>query len=158
MKYTDSLRRELLNYLEKPYTHGTFKDIVENFPENLINENPAGLPYTFWQMLEHIRISQLDMIDFIRNPDYKELQWPKDYWPADDQKATAKMWYESVKKYYEDIETLKKIISDPDTDFFVPLPHGSGQTIFREVVQIIDHASYHLGQFIVMRRLADAWK
>jgi hypothetical protein len=158
MKNNDLLRNELLNYLEKPHTHGTFSHIIKDFPKKLMNEKPAGLPYSFWQMLEHIRISQFDMIDFIRNPNYKELEWPKDYWPGDNEKADTKMWNESVKKYHEDIEALKKIINDPKTDFFIPIPHGTGQTILKEVIQIIDHASYHLGQFLVMRRLAGEWE
>ena len=87
MKNNDLLRNELLNYLEGRHTHASLAEIVKDFPEKLMNEKPAGLPYSFWQMLEHIRISQFDMIDFIRNPNYKELEWPKDYWPADDEKA-----------------------------------------------------------------------
>jgi uncharacterized damage-inducible protein DinB len=158
MKNDDSLRKELLNYLEKPHTHGTFANIVKDFPEKLINEKPAGLPYSFWQMLEHICISQFDMVNFIRNPNYKEMEWPKDYWPDDKEKATIKMWKECSKKYEEDIEALKKIIEDPKTDLFAPIPHGKGQTIFKEALQIIDHASYHLGEFLVMRRLAGAWR
>jgi hypothetical protein len=158
MKNDDSLRKELLAYLERPHTHAPFEHIAGGLPEKLINVKPEGLPYSFWQMLEHIRISQFDMIDFMTNPKYKEMDWPKDYWPDDKQKATAKMWKDSVKKCDKDIELLKKIIKDPKTDFFAPIPHGHGQTIFREVIQIIDHASYHLGEFIVMRRLAGAWK
>lgn len=157
MKNTGFLRKELLSYIEKAHTHGTFADIVKDFPEKLMNEKPAGLPYSFWQMLEHIRISQFDMIDFLKNPDYKELEWPKDYWPPESEKATAEMWNESVKQYAEDIEKLRKIIEDPETDFFAPIPHGTGQTILKEVLQIIDHASYHLGQLLVMRRLVGEW-
>lgn len=152
------LRKELISYVEHPHTHMTFADAVKNFPEKLMNEKPHGLPYTFWQLLEHIRISQIDMIDFLQNANYKELSWPKDYWPDGDQKATAKMWNDAVKQYEKDIEKLKKIIEDPKTDLHAPIPHGQGQTIFREVLQIIDHASYHMGQFIVMRRLIGEWK
>lgn len=155
MDTENSLRKELLNYLERPHTHGTLTDIVKDFPENLINERPGNLPYSFWQMLEHIRISQFDMVDFIRNPNYKELQWPKDYWPAEE--ANPKMWNEAIEKFQNDIDALKKIVEDPKTDLFAPIPHGTGQTIFREVMQIVDHNSYHFGQFIAMRRLAKAW-
>ncbi len=157
MKNTNSLREHLLKYLGHPHTHMAFADAVKNFPERLINEKPAGLPYSFWQLLEHMRISQLDMIDFIQTADYKVLEWPKDYWPGDDQKANAAMWNDSVKKYIDDVETLKKIINDPKTDLLAKIPHGSGQTILKEVLQIIDHESYHMGQLIVMRRLAGEW-
>jgi uncharacterized damage-inducible protein DinB len=158
MNNDQALRKALIDYLEHPHTHAPFMDAVKNFPEKLMNEKPNNLPYSFWQLLEHIRISQFDMIDFMHNPDYKEMEWPKDYWPTDSQKATAKMWNESVKKYEKDIETLKKIIEDPKLDMLAPIPHGQGQTILREVLQIIDHASYHIGEFIVMRRLTGEWK
>lgn len=152
------LRNELVNYLEHPHTHGTLPDAVKNFPEKLMNEKPPNIPYSFWQLLEHIRVSQFDMVDFIRNPDYKEMKWPADYWPDDKQKATKKMWDDAVKKYEDDIQALKKIIEDPKTDLFAPIPHGTGQTILREALQIIDHAGYHIGQFIAMRRMVGEWK
>lgn len=158
MSNDQTLREALIGYLEHPHTHASFVDAAKNFPEKLMNEKPNGLPYSFWQMLEHIRISQIDMIDFMHNPNYKEMEWPRDYWPADSQKATAKMWNDSVKKYEKDYETLIKILQDPKFDLFAPIPHGQGQTILLEVLQIIDHNSYHLGQFIVMRRLAGEWK
>ena len=153
----ENLRKELIQYFERPHTHALFANAVKNFPEKLMNEKPPNLPYNFWQMLEHIRISQWDMIDFIRNPDYKEMKWPADYWPGDNEKATAKMWNDAVKKFDKDLADLKKIIEDPKTDLFAPIPHGNGQSIFREALQIIDHASYHMGQLIVMRRMVGEW-
>ncbi len=152
------LIKELSNYLEHPHTHRIFSDIVKDFPEKLMNEKPQNIPYTFWQLLEHIRISQFDMLDFIQNPNYNEIKWPEDYWPDSNEKATRKMWDEAINKYEEDIKSLKKIIEDPEVGFFAPIPHGTGQTIFREMLQIIDHASYHIGQFIVMRRMVNQWK
>jgi len=158
MENENKLRQELIHYLERPHTHAVLADAVKDFPDKLMNEKPLNIPYSFWQMLEHIRISQWDMIDFIRNPNYKEIEWPKDYWPDDNEKATAKMWNDAVKKFEQDLADLKKIIEDPKTDLFAPIPHGSGQTIFREALQIIDHASYHMGQLIVMRRMVGEWK
>ena len=152
-----SLREHLINYLEKLHTHMLLQDAVKDLPEELINQKPGGLPYSFWDMLEHIRISQIDMIDFIHDPNYKEMEWPKDYWPKPGGKATKKMWDESLKQCEKDLDILKKIINDPKIDLFAPIAHGSGQTIFREVLQIVDHAGYHIGQIIVMRRLADNW-
>lgn len=151
------LREQLINYLEKPHTHMLLSDAVKDLPEELINQKPGGLPYSFWDMLEHIRISQFDMIDFIQNPNYKEMSWPKEYWPKKGSKATKKMWDEATRQYDKDLETLKEIIKNPKSDLFAPIEHGNGQTIFREVLQIIDHAGYHIGQFIVMRRLANNW-
>ena len=158
MENNDLLRKELLNYLEGRHTHAPYTEIVKEFPEKLMNVKPGDLPYSFWQMLEHLRRTQFDMIDFIINPNYVEPEWPKDYWPADNEKATRKMWNESVRKFEEDLNVLRKIIEDPKTDFFAPIPHGTGQTILKEFFQIVDHAGYHLGQFLVMRRLAGEWK
>ncbi len=158
MDKNNLLRKELISYLERPHTHALLNDAIKNFPEKLINKKPPNIPYSFWQMLEHIRISQWDMIDFIQNPNYKELQWPKEYWPDENEKATKKMWDDCVKKFENDIITLRKIIENPETDLFAPIPHGTGQTIFREALQVIDHASYHMGQLIVMRRMVGEWK
>lgn len=153
-----AIRAELINYLENQHTHRSLQDAAADFPEELMNVKPEVVPYTFWQMLEHIRITQYDMLDFIRNKDYKELQWPKDYWPDPGQKATKMMWDESVSKYEKDIDDLKKILKDEKNIITERIPLGTGQTILREVLQIIDHASYHIGQFILMRRLVDNWK
>lgn len=158
MKTEEQLRKELQNYLEHPHTHMPFTEAVKNFPEKLMNEKPHALPYTFWQMLEHIRVSQFDMVDFIHNPEYKEMNWPADYWPDAKEKATAKMWNDAVAKYEKDYEKLIKLVKDPESNLFSPIPNGTGQNILREVLQIIDHTSYHMGQFIVMRRLVGEWK
>ena len=152
------LREHLLDYLNNPHTHGSLLDAARDFPQQFINVKPEGLPYSFWGMLEHIRISQFDMIDFMQNSNYKELKWPKDYWPDPSVKATKKMWDESISMFEKDLETLKKIIENPVVDLFAVIPHGSGQTMFREVMQIIDHNSYHIGQLIVMRRIINQWK
>ncbi len=158
MENLDRLQNQIINYLESPNTHRSLEDAVKEFPENLINEKPNGVPYTFWQLLEHIRISQYDMIDFIQNPKYKEMEWPKEYWPAENIKATKEMWRDSIIKYHKDLDTLISIVKKNMDNILVPIPHGDGQTIFREVMQIIDHASYHLGEFILMRRICNAWK
>ncbi len=112
MNTNNELRRELLGFIERPNTHGSLQEVLENFPEKLINEKPSGVPYAFWQLLEHIRITQYDMIDFMTNPNYKEMEWPKDYWPADGEKTTVKMWNESISNFQKDMEKMKKIIEE----------------------------------------------
>jgi len=148
------IRNALTDYLNNPHTHKSLLEAVKDFPEDKINEKPAGAPYSFWEQLEHIRICQWDMLDFMINPGYKEMEWPKDYWPKPDEKAGKKEWDDSIKKFEQDYESLKKIIENSNNDLFSKIPHGSGQTIFREVLQIIDHNSYHIGQFVLMRKLA----
>jgi hypothetical protein len=150
-------RQELVNYLKKPHTHMSLSDAVKDFPTKLINENPPGVPYSFWELLEHIRISQWDMIDFIQNANYKEMEWPKDYWPSKETKATKEMWDGSLEKFNNDLEILEKIIDNPENELLVPIKHGKGQTIFREILQIIDHNSYHIGELIIMRRNLNTW-
>lgn len=151
------LRDALVDYLNNPHTHASFTEAAKNFPEKYYNEKPKGLPYSFWDMLEHIRISQWDMLDFMTNPNYKEIAWPKDFWPESTQKADKAMWNGSIAKFEEDYNNLTRRVSEDSFDFFAKIPYGSGQTIFREVLQIIDHNSYHIGQFVMMRKLAGIW-
>lgn len=158
MKAVNDLQKQIIDFLKRPNTHRSLLEAVEDFPDELINAKPENVPYTFWQLLEHIRISQYDMIDFIQNPNYKEMEWPRDYWPDKDEKATRKMWDESIEKYQKDIETLINIVNKNEPDILVHIPHGQGQTALREILQIIDHASYHIGEFILMRRICNVWK
>jgi uncharacterized damage-inducible protein DinB len=157
MNTNNELRHGLIDFIDRPYTHASLKEVLENFPEKLINEKPSGVPYTFWQLVEHIRISQFDMIDFMTNSNYKEMEWPKDYWPDASLKATVNMWNEAIAQFYRDLDKMKKIIEDPAIDLLTPIPHGTGQTILREVLQVIDHNGYHLGQLVVMMRAVGAW-
>jgi hypothetical protein len=150
------LRQELVKYLEHGHTHPSLEEIVKDFPAELLNKRTKGLPYTAWQLLEHIRISQWDMIDFIKNPNYKELEWPRNYWST--KEATKQDWNKSFEEYKKDLKTLVKIIENPKNDLFAPIPWGSGQTTIKEVLQIVDHASNHSGQLVLMRRLFGIWK
>lgn len=150
------LRQELVKYLEHGHTHTPLSEAVRDFPAELLNKRVKGLPYSAWQLLEHIRISQHDMIDFIKNPSYKELEWPKDYWPIG--QGTKQNWNKSFEEYKKDLEALVKIVKNHKNDLFSPIPWGNGQTIMKEVLQIIDHASNHAGQLILMRRLFGIWK
>lgn len=152
------LRQELLGYLEKAYAHASFADAVARFPEEYVNRKPEHAPYTFWELLEHIRFSQRDMIDFLRDPDYEEKEWPREYWPKPRSEATGDEWRKSIAECEQDLQTVRDMIRNPSTDFFAPITHGTGQTVFREILQIIDHTSYHIGEFILMRREMGIWK
>jgi hypothetical protein len=153
----NKLKQELTNYLDKPNTHRSLKDAAKDFPVEYINSRPDGISYSFWEMLEHIRISQFDMLDFMRNPGYKEMKWPDEYWPEKGSVADKKMWDESLKKFENDLKAIKEIVNEPSTDLYAVIAHGSGQTIFREILQIIDHNSYHTGEFILMRKAMEIW-
>ena len=158
MENQEHLKKELLGYLAKSHTHASLDDAIKDFPVELMNKKPEGLPYTFWGLLEHIRITQHDMVDFIQSPNYKELEWPKDYWPDGEEEATEEMWDAAIEACKIDMDTLKVLVKDPATDLLAKIPRGSGQTILQEIMQVIDHASYHTGEFVLMRRIFKSWK
>jgi uncharacterized damage-inducible protein DinB len=158
MDLDQNLRKELTEYIENERAHIGFAKALRDLPEKLINKQPKGVPYTFWGVLEHVRIAQHDMVEFIQTADYEKFDWPKDYWPSPKAKATKAMWKASLAAIEKDLDTLKQIIQDAAVDLFAPIPWGQGQTVFREVIQVIDHASYHLGQLVLMRRLEGDWK
>jgi hypothetical protein len=158
MENQQNFREQLLNYLTGRHAHASFDDALNGFPIKLINTKPANSPYTFWELLEHIRRTQNDIVDFIQNPNYKDKSWPQDYWPAKNKKADKKAWDKSVAGFKKDFAALVKIVKNPKTDLLAKIPHGQGQTIFREAILVIDHNAYHIGEFILMRRMMGIWK
>lgn len=152
------LKKQLLDFLQNPHTHASLEDAADNFPTALINKEIKDIPYTAWGLLEHIRITQHDMVDFMHNPEYEEISWPAGYWPNPNQPADKKMWVASLAAYKKDFELLKKLIKNPKTDLQAKISWGSGQTMLREVLQIVDHTSYHTGELILLRRMLGAWK
>lgn len=150
-------REELIFHLVTGHAHMTFEEAVADFPVKKMNELFTHGEYTFWHLLEHIRRTQYDILDFIINPDYKEREWPMDYWPGKKEKATKKDWDETIASFLKDRKKLEKIIKNPKTDLYKKIPHGTGQTIFREIIVITDHNAYHLGEFAIMRQVLGAW-
>jgi hypothetical protein len=158
MDPNQALRKELTECLENDRTHIGFAKAMRDLPEKLINKKLKGVPYTAWGVLEHVRIAQHDMLEFMQTEEHEKLDWPKDYWPSPKTKATKAMWKKSLAAIAADLDALKQIVENPAVDLFAPIPWGQGQTVFREIIQIIDHASYHLGELVLMRRLEGAWK
>jgi hypothetical protein len=152
-----ALRRHLLDLLTGSNAHAGFEAAIKNFPTELRGQRPAGAEYSSWQLLEHLRIAQWDILDFSRNPNYKERPWPSGYWPATDAAPDGKAWDKSVRAYRKDLKTFCALISDPATDLYAKIPHGNGQTILREALLIADHNAYHVGQLILIRKLLGAW-
>ena len=153
-----ALRAELADYLNKAYTHTLLADVAKDFPIKLANKKIKGVPYSPWALLEHIHITQHDMLDFIRNPNYKEMEWPKDYWPKPGTKADRTMWDATLSGYLQDVVALTAIVLDTSIDIYKPIPRGTrGQNVFREILQAIDHGSYHLGELVLLRRAMGAW-
>jgi len=159
-KFPDELRKQLIVLLDGGEAHGTFDEAVANFPAELRGVVPEGLPYSAWQLLEHLRISQKDILDFSAPPSggYQHMRWPDDYWPKNAAPASADAWDRSVAAIKADLEKFKALILKADADLTKPFRWGTGQNLLREALLIADHAAYHIGELIVLRRLLGAWK
>jgi hypothetical protein len=146
-----ALREHVLELLEGKSAHIDIESALKDFPLELINDNVGGSPHTAWQLLEHIRIAQWDILDFCTNPNYKQMKWPEDYWPKGD--GTSETWRRSVKQILDDIQALRDLVSDEKNDLFAKIPHGDGQTILREALMVADHNAYHLGQLVLVNKM-----
>jgi hypothetical protein len=148
-----ALRDHVLYVLRGEGAHVSFEDFVADFPSALCGQRVDGLPYTAWQVLEHIRIAQWDILEFSRNPKHVSPKWPEGYWPSQDQLGTVELWQETVEKFRTDLKQMEDLVFDQSTDLLAKISHGSGQTIMREALLVADHNSYHLGALVVMGRI-----
>jgi hypothetical protein len=153
-----AVRDHLARVLGWEDAHATFDAAVADLREDLRGRRPEGVPYSPWQLVEHLRITQHDLLEFCRNADYRELDWPDDYWPKTADPPSSAAWDESSRRYREDRAALQALARDPSVDLTARIPHGTGQTYLRELLLAIDHAAYHVGELIVVRRLLGAWK
>lgn len=151
------LRKQLVVYLSGKHAHMGLDDAVKNFPMSKINTKAPNSDYTPYRLIEHIRITQWDIIEFIKNPKYVYLKWPDDYWPGDGKKATKADWHKCIRQINKDMEELIALVKNPKTDLMRKIPHGTGQTIFKEVMVVIDHNSYHIGEFGILRDVKRTW-
>jgi uncharacterized damage-inducible protein DinB len=144
--------------LDWEQAHQSVDNAVKGLPPRLRGERPAGIPYSVWELLEHIRITQHDLLDFCVNPAYEEqLEWPRDYWPATPAPPNEKAWNTSLAAIRRDRTALAKFTVDEDRDLTARIPRGTGQTYLRTVLVAVDHTAYHVGQIILVRRLLGAW-
>jgi hypothetical protein len=155
MPTSNVVREHVAKLLGWEDAHVGFARAVANLPEALRSKQPSGLPYSPWQLVEHIRITQHDILDFCINPDYEELSWPDDYWPRTP--APGAEWEESLEQFRRDRLALERLARNRQIDLESAIPHGSGQTYLRELLLAADHAAYHIGELIVVRRLLGAW-
>lgn len=137
--------------------HATVENAVEKLPAGLRGAVAAGFPHSVWELVDHIRRTQKDLLEFCTNPDYKEITWPDDYWPSAHEPPSDDAWAESLRAIRRDRMELEKFTTDSDLDLTTRIPHGSGQTYLRTVLLAVDHSSYHIGQIIAVRRLLGAW-
>ena len=157
MAANDPLREQLAQLLEHGNAHMSFEEAVAEYPMSHINIVFPNGNYGTWHLLEHLRLSQWDILDFIRNPHYRELAWPADYWPSPDQQATPDDWQRTIHDFLADQQALRAIILDPHTDLWAPIPQGTGQTVAREIMVVADHNAYHIGELAIMRQVMGTW-
>ncbi len=157
MNTDQTVRDELLFLLRGGHAHMPFAAAVADFSPEHYNTCPPNVPYTPWHLLEHLRITQADILEFIRNPRYEYLNWPDDYWPARDAQADAAAWQRTIAGWQADNQALQAIVADPATDLYTPLAHGEGQNILREILVVSDHNAYHIGEFAIQRQVMSTW-
>ena len=151
MDTDNALRGCLLELLDGRSAHIGVESAIRDFPLGRINERIPGAPHTPWELLEHIRIAQWDILDFSTNPDYKEMKFPDDYWPKAE--ASEDDWNHSVRQVLDDLQKMRGLIADPRSELFERFTHGSGQTLLREAMLVADHNAYHIGQLMLLRRI-----
>lgn len=151
------LREHVLYLLKGGGAHLSFDKAVEGIPPHLRGAKADPVPHTPWRLLEHLRIAQWDILRFTTDPKHVSPEWPAGYWPDGDAPPDDAAWDAAADGYRKDNAAMQALVADPATDLFARIPHGDGQTILREALLVADHASYHLGQLVVVRRLLGCW-
>ncbi len=149
------LRDHLLYLLRGGGAHISFDELIADFPVDLINREIDGVPYTPWQVLEHMRLAQWDILEFTRTASHLSPKFPEGYWPSADPVADAGRWNETVRAFKSDLQALIELVDDPSVDLFAQISHGNGQTVLREALLVVDHNAYHLGTLALMKRVLD---
>ena len=152
MEHIESLRRHVINLLTKAEAHVDVQSELKGFPPKLRGRKPQGAPHTPWQLLEHMRLGQWDILQFSNDPKHVSPKWPEGYWPKSDAPPSDKAWDESVRRFLADLDAMCKLVGDKGRDLFARIPHGDGQTLLREALLAADHNAYHLGQLVLVRR------
>jgi hypothetical protein len=151
------LREQLLAQLRGGHAHMPFDEAVAAFPRTQMNAYPPHVPYTPWHLLEHLRITQWDILEFIRNTAHVSPEWPQGYWPAREQQTNAAGWDNTIAAFQHDLQALQALVADPATDLTAPLPHAPDYTILREILLVVDHNAYHIGEFAILRQVMESW-
>lgn len=147
-----ALRKMLVDAMRGHESHVDFDSALKDFPSEARGVKPAGAPHTAWQLLEHLRITQRDILDFSRYSKHKSPEWPEGYWPATEAPPDEKAWDASVRGFQNDAREFNQLVQDPAQDLFEPFEHGDGQTLLREALLTATHNSYHLGQLVFVKK------
>ena len=151
------LRSHLIELLDGGSAHLKPSQVLKGFPAEARAAKAAGVPYSPWQLLEHMRIAQSDILEFSRNPNHVSPPYPEGYWPASEAPASEQEWGNSAEAFQAGLEEVKQLVADPAVDLLATIPHGDGQTVLREAMLVADHNAYHLGQLVTLRRLLGDW-
>jgi hypothetical protein len=152
-----ALRQHLVHLLKGGGAHVHFEDALDGFPARKRGVFAKGLPHTGWQLLEHVRIAQWDILEFSRNPKHVSPPFPGGYWPKTPVPFNDAAWEKSVREFKRDLNEMIKLVKNPRTNLFAKLPWGDGQTVLREALVAADHNAYHLGEMVYLRRALGAW-
>jgi len=152
------LREHLLYVLKGEGAHAPFNQAVKDFPAKLRGQKVGNFPHTAWMLLEHLRLAQLDILEFSRNQKHVSPPWPEGYWPKTEAPPNASAWDDSIKAFRKDLQEMEDLVSDAKTDLYAKIPWGEGQTVLREALLVADHNAYHIGQLVMLRRLLGAWE
>ena len=158
MDKDQSLRDHVLELLRGRSAHLDFDKAIGGLPPELRGAKAAGLPHTVWQLLEHLRIAQWDILEFSRDKDHASPKWPEGYWPETAAPPDESAWDRSVETFRRDLQQMQDLVADPQTDLHAKIPWGDGQTILREAMLVADHNGYHLGQIVCVRQALGAWE
>jgi DinB family protein len=158
MNQDQALRQHLVELLTSEHAHAGFESAVKDIPKSIRGARPAGMDHSPWELLEHLRIAQWDILEFSRDAKHVSPDFPSGYWPKSPAPESDAEWDKSVNAFRRDLSKMVALIKDAKSDLFARIPHGSGQTLLREALLVADHNAYHLGQFVQLRKLLDAWK
>jgi|ERR1700722_1151478 len=156
--HEQSLRQQLVELIAGGEAHAKFEDVVKNLPAKLRGARPANFPHSPWMILEHLRLAQLDILEFSRNSRHISPPWPSGYWPKKEAPPNAAAWNKSIQQFRRDRKAMQSLVTNRKTDLFAKIPWGDGQTILREALLVADHNAYHLAQLVDVRRMLGAWK
>lgn len=147
------IREELIALLKAGNAHMSFSDAVASFPLKEINRRLPNATYTVWHLLEHMRIAQWDILEFVRNPGHVSPKFPAGYWPGEDERATPSQWRKTIKGFLTDLKAVQRLVRNPQIQFFSPIPHAKDYTVLLEVLTLADHNAYHVGELVTLRRV-----
>ncbi len=156
---SDPLLKQLLALMREGQAHADFQTVIADFPVDARGKVPEGVPYSAWQLIEHMRITQRDILNFSAPPTggYHPIAWPEAYWPKSPEPPTLQAWDKTIAAITEDRQQFEALVTRPGVDLFKPFLWGDGQNLLREALLIADHNAYHLGELVLLRRLLGVW-